>query len=357
MRFLALLTAATLAAALGGPSIASAAESDGLDAEVASNAALADAVESAAEIPVDLGAADVIDASVAEVEVVVPNDPADPLQVGAEAGASFDITLPALHDLGEAEVIDGTVAYQSADASIVPVVREDGTLQVLAVLESAEAPKSYPYEFGLDGGRIEPLADGGFVLLDRRGDEVGRATAPWAIDADGRAVPTRYEITGTTVSQIVEPDPDAAYPIAADPAITVTTYEYKVTGVSTSTKPNYQKPVGGCVVGTANTVCTISASYSEKASVSGSLGLSAGQVSAQLGFALEATVSGSMSCTSPPLPKGASYRAYITGTYYSYKVEKWKVVKAGGQTARTLVERTGSQTAFRPSRTIFCTRG
>ena len=357
MRFLALLTAATLAAALGATSAAQAAEPADLDIDLSANSALAEAVESAADLPVDIGAADVIDASVAGVEVAVPSDPADPVQIGAPDGASFEITLPALDEIADAEIVNGTVAYQSIDASIVPVLREDGTLQVLAVLENSDAPRSFSYQFGLDGGRLEPLDDGGFVLLDDRGDELGRAAAPWAIDADGREVPTHYEIDGTTVRQVVEPALDAAYPIAADPALTVTTYEYKVTGVSTSTKPNYQKPVGGCVVGTANSVCTISASYSEKASVSGSLGLSAGQVSAQLGFALETTVSGSMSCTSPPLPKGAAYRAYLTGTYYTYKVEKWKLVKAGGQTARTLVERTGSQTAFRPSRTIFCARG
>lgn len=39
-----------------------------------------------------------------------------------------------------------------------------------------------------------------------------------AVDANGAAVPTRYEIDGTTLTQVVETDARTAYPVVADPS-------------------------------------------------------------------------------------------------------------------------------------------
>ena len=41
---------------------------------------------------------------------------------------------------------------------------------------------------------------------------------PWARDANGAEVPTHYEITGTTLTQIIDHRMEPyAYPIVADP--------------------------------------------------------------------------------------------------------------------------------------------
>lgn len=57
-------------------------------------------------------------------------------------------------------------------------------------------------------------------MLDRNRRELGRIAAPWARDATGRAVPTRYEIRGSTLVQVVEHrGGNVSYPVVADPSV------------------------------------------------------------------------------------------------------------------------------------------
>ncbi len=324
------------------------------DVELDDSPALAESVADAADLAVDLSGEDAIAATVSGVEITVPTDPADPITFGT-GDVSFAINVPRVENLGSAEKTGDTIAYANANEAIVPVIHDDGTVQLLSVQYSAESLSVFTYEFVLaEGGRVDAAEDGGFVLFGADGEELARAAAPWAEDATGRTIPTAYDIDGATVTQRIEAPANATYPIVADPAITVTTYTSKVIPLGNTTKANFQRLVGGCRVGTANTSCTITANYSEKTSVSGSLGLTAGEVSAQLGFSYEYTASGSSSCTSRQLPKNASFKAYIMGTFYTYRVEKWKTVKSGGRTVTTLVDKTGTQTAFKPSRSIYC---
>lgn len=42
--------------------------------------------------------------------------------------------------------------------------------------------------------------------------------ASWALDANGKPVPTHYEVNGTTLTQVVEHAAGTAYPVVADPS-------------------------------------------------------------------------------------------------------------------------------------------
>jgi hypothetical protein len=56
------------------------------------------------------------------------------------------------------------------------------------------------------------------MILDHKRRELGVIAAPWARDANGRAIPTRYEIQGTTLVQVVDHRrPGVVYPVVADP--------------------------------------------------------------------------------------------------------------------------------------------
>src|SRR5699024_10756043 len=70
-----------------------------------------------------------------------------------------------------------------------------------------------------DGGRTVVDEDGSARVVDGDGNTVTRITAPWAYDALGRPVDTWYTVSpdGTELVQHIEPDPDAVYPILADP--------------------------------------------------------------------------------------------------------------------------------------------
>lgn len=42
--------------------------------------------------------------------------------------------------------------------------------------------------------------------------------APWAVDANGNQVPTHYDINGSTLTQVIQPDSNTAFPVTADPS-------------------------------------------------------------------------------------------------------------------------------------------
>ncbi len=65
-------------------------------------------------------------------------------------------------------------------------------------------------------------------------------------------------------------------------------------------------------------------------------------------MAAEASVSGSISWTSPKARVGSSYKAWAVGEHVTYQIQKWNVAKAGGRTARTLLSTSATLTAFEP---------
>jgi hypothetical protein len=48
---------------------------------------------------------------------------------------------------------------------------------------------------------------------------IGTVAAPWAFDAQGRAVATEYIVRGGSLVQVVTPDAETVYPIVADPSV------------------------------------------------------------------------------------------------------------------------------------------
>ncbi|WP_419998080.1 DUF2599 domain-containing protein [Streptomyces boninensis] len=113
---------------------------------------------------------------------------------------------------------DGTVAYPDAlphtDLAVQPMER---SARVQTVLKSAAAPTEFTYPVEVpDGGRLTKGKDGSVAVLDARGAPVGAIEAPWAKDADGRAVPTTYRIEGEKLIQTVRHQ-GAAHPVVADP--------------------------------------------------------------------------------------------------------------------------------------------
>lgn len=153
---------------------------------------------------------------------------------------------------------------------VVTRATETGT-QLVAVLRNEQAPKTIPFQLDLPAGAaLVSQADGSYVVTapvtdqvvpDSETDRVSAAVdailgdapddqpvtdaqqtaldaipagktvpettqqdvatlaAPWAVDANGKSVPTHYEINGTTVNQVVDTTPDTAYPVTADPSV------------------------------------------------------------------------------------------------------------------------------------------
>lgn len=166
-----------------------------------------------------------IDGSIAYIskyagaEVRLPKNAADAIQFLNARGSRFGVKLPFSSSATAAEQIAaGIVAYDNKNASVsVPIAKTDGSLQVTTVIESPEAPTNYEYQFTLPRGtKILSVGDGLALMDDLK--FLGAIAAPWARDANGRVVPTHFEVVGTSVTQVVDHlSQRFAYPIVADP--------------------------------------------------------------------------------------------------------------------------------------------
>lgn len=162
----------------------------------------------------------------AEAEIVeaglvisVPTDPAAGISV-VGGGVDLGIGLPNGTKASPASVDgDGIVSYDNGDGSAtVPVVKDDGSVQITTVIDGPDAPTRYAYPLDVpEGGSIEDAGNGMIAVLDQDGEFVAAVMPPWAKDANGNPVATHFEIDGDTLTQVVEHTAATAYPVAADP--------------------------------------------------------------------------------------------------------------------------------------------
>lgn len=229
---LAIAAAATGALTLGlcSPAHADEAVSDVLDA-------LASVSESAGTSPADTSdvlsrVADVettasgefaIDERVGATDVAIPTDPRDDLSLAVEhVGIEISIGLPFAEQADKATVeADGIVSYDNRNGTTtVPVVKDDGSVQITTVIDNASAPTRFDYTIALPaGGHLEQLEGGMIVIRDADGGFQGGVLPAWAKDADGADVPTHFEVDGGVLTQVVEHDASTSYPVVADPEV------------------------------------------------------------------------------------------------------------------------------------------
>ncbi|MBW8872306.1 MAG: hypothetical protein JF618_09135 [Leifsonia sp.] len=159
-------------------------------------------------------------ASVSGVDVSVPVDPSDGVQVSG--GAQVAIGLPFADVASNAADSQkaGVVVYDNNNGSwTVPVAHADGTVQISTVITSANAPKRYDYPVDIPGEQAVHLLDDGSAyvgIID--GNTISAyVPAPWAKDANGAAVGTHFEVSGDVLTQIVDFTGDTAFPVIADP--------------------------------------------------------------------------------------------------------------------------------------------
>lgn len=217
-----LVAAALIGTCLLAPSAIAVADDDTAASDLES--ALQDAtpvtVQNAADEVPDTSSAVAVSVSTDAVDATVPSDPADGISLSAATG-SFTVSLPSADVADTASVVGaGTVSYDNHDQSTtVPIVVDDGSVQVNTVIASSAAPSTYRYDIAVAGGGSLTLDDDGAVsIIDAAGDWAGGVAPAWAVDANGATVPTNYSIDGKTLIQTIDlSNPDIAYPVVADP--------------------------------------------------------------------------------------------------------------------------------------------
>lgn len=132
--------------------------------------------------------------------------------------AGVTLELPAE---GAPTVVGRTAVYRSGEAPTTRIAAQalTGGMRALINITGPSAPERYEFPFGGEVASLTQKPDGSVDTRNATGDVIGTVDAPWARDANGTAVPTHYEIQGTTLIQVVEHRSGPyVYGITADPA-------------------------------------------------------------------------------------------------------------------------------------------
>jgi hypothetical protein len=137
---------------------------------------------------------------------------------------NFMISLPNKENStfsGKAKVAkENSIVYKDYQENIDVVVQAlKGSVRVLTILNDADAPTEYVYNVNVPtGGYLKKLQDGSIDILDKNGKAIGGFAPAWAVDKNGKKVPTHYKIKGNKLIQIVEHlSVNVEYPVVADP--------------------------------------------------------------------------------------------------------------------------------------------
>jgi hypothetical protein len=167
-----------------------------------------------------------------EVTVLVPTDQAEPVIALDGSGTSVGLGLPRTAATEPARIVGDTAVFTDQQAGFATTVQPlaSGAIRTSVTIAGPGSPDQFRFPVSLDGGSSLQLRDDGSVTVSSEVsylDEAGNATtrtlvtstiAPaWAVDADGKAVPTRYSLEGDTLVQHVDLTATTAFPVVADP--------------------------------------------------------------------------------------------------------------------------------------------
>lgn len=160
----------------------------------------------------------------------------DDIEVSQEgqSGVAMGTTISVDYATGtSAESGDFTVldtSYENVAAYVQP---NNTGVRLLTAIADSSAPTSYSYTFDVPEGSFLTDNHHGYYLRGPDGGTLGALDYAWAVDASGNSVPTSYEWSGTTLTQIVDlTAPGLTFPVLADPSWTYThTYTLEHTTV------------------------------------------------------------------------------------------------------------------------------
>lgn len=167
------------------------------------------------------------------VDVDIPGDSTKPVVLTSDEGEELKVHFDPSVEAEGSLAADGSVVYWQGDQVAQTVQPTDDGARINTVITGSGAPEEYRHEIELpDGVRIvtgvqlEKLtpeefrteSSNGIFFLNEANELVGGISAPWAVDAEGNAVPTSYTINGNTVIQhVAHKAANVSYPVVADP--------------------------------------------------------------------------------------------------------------------------------------------
>ena len=115
------------------------------------------------------------------------------------------------------QTADAVVANTAGESQLVVQQVGPGGVRASIAIDGPDAPERYAFKF--EGASELRITDGGTVqVITEDGTVDSVVEAAWARDAQGRPVPTHYEVQGSTLVQVVNHrGGEFGYGITADP--------------------------------------------------------------------------------------------------------------------------------------------
>lgn len=142
---------------------------------------------------------------------VTPDDGRSGVQLGLPGVESRGVNL------------NDSVVYSDAARPVDTVVQPtlEGGTKTMYVIKNANGSREQRTPVTLPAGAVAEKNEDGEVVVYREAGEdaeiIGTFSAPWARDANGKAVPTSYRLEGNTLVQSLAFDSTTAFPVVADP--------------------------------------------------------------------------------------------------------------------------------------------
>ena len=292
------------------------------------------------------------------IEVVVPEQATEGIQLTTEE-MTVKVGLPFADkaSAGSAPTGQNTLVYDNHNgSSTVPIVHDDGSIQITTVIENSSAPTRYAYPIALSGKAYLKLESSGAVSVMGSDPSIPSVyiAPPWAKDANGKDVPTHFEITGSTVTQVVDFTKKTAFPVTADPAVYVDYTTASVINVKRYGAIAKWKYLNACTAAAGKT-CSISRLYNATSTAQTSLGVSYSVISSSIGVSNGSTIGMTVTCGVSKGPATATLYAQAAKTTYQVRtVRRWGVATAPGGSMKTETKTSGLLTAYKPNGKYTC---
>ncbi len=151
----------------------------------------------------------------------IPDRSSKQLVLTTRTKETISVGLPFGHqDSAGRKVYGNAMSFDNKNGSTTVVLpKTDGSVQVATIIDGISAPTSFSYPLSLPAGGRALVSSVGLVLILDSKDQYAAAVAPpWAVDAKGVKVPTRFELRGNRLVQSVDHLTNkVAYPVVADP--------------------------------------------------------------------------------------------------------------------------------------------
>ncbi|SKC41735.1 hypothetical protein [Okibacterium fritillariae] len=158
-----------------------------------------------------------IHVSTEKPEIKLPASPSGPVLVGLPT-TNAPVESHFAPDMRFSELPAGGKLALEAVPSPESASLSDG-LRALIAIADASSPTSFDFHVTLPEGHRLALVEGGGAQASDPGTGAVSLIVPrpWAVDSDGKDVPTKYLVDGNTPTQVIETGSDTAFPVIADP--------------------------------------------------------------------------------------------------------------------------------------------